>query len=407
MPKELLYGFETDIIINDTDKSNLEWTPEGYLNCKNAVFAHIGPRKYHVKELGITDSDSEYVYVYRTEDDLFSEQNLNSIKGKSITDRHPSKMVSSKNWKNYEVGVAYDSFRDGDFLKGHLLIKDEKKAKEVYEGKIRALSLGYRAKVVKDEEGRYKFVNSVNNHIALVEKGRDSEAFIMDSADILVGEGGEKTLEQLTKTTEPNEINDAIINTISEVHTVTNRSYDTETNEEVETVVETRTYQTKVEQDEPKQEVDGNIKDEKLKEKEKENSKSMKTLKELMIEYKEVCDTFPDSEAKDAELKRINDEALELYKVSLEPKKVKVADSPLKNIKAIEKTINDNAIQNETKVGIELDEKEKELYLQDFYAKLNPMSNIHDSFEKGMEYFDKVSRADISTLRREVRKVVK
>ncbi|HEY8405968.1 MAG TPA: hypothetical protein VIK67_03750, partial [Acholeplasma sp.] len=69
--------------------------------------------------------------------------------------------------------------------------------------------------------------------------------------------------------------------------------------------------------------------------------------------------------------------------------------------------INDNAIQNETKVGIELDEKEKELYLQDFYAKLNPMSNIHDSFEKGMEYFDKVSRADISTLRREVRKVVK
>lgn len=407
MPKELLYGFETDIIINDTDKSNLEWTPEGYLNCKNAVFAHIGPRKYHVKELGITDADSEYVYVYRTEDDLFSEQNLNSIKGKSITDRHPSKMVSSKNWKNYEVGVAYDSFRDGDFLKGHLLIKDEKKAKEVYEGKIRALSLGYRAKVVKDEEGRYKFVNSVNNHIALVEKGRDSEAFIMDSADILVGEGGEKTLEQLTKTTEPNEINDAIINNISEVHTVINRSYDTETDEEVETVVETRTYRKTVEQDEPKQEVDGNIKDEKLKEKEKENSKSMKTLKELMIEYKEVCDTFPDSEAKDAELKRINDEALELYKVSLEPKRVEVADSPLKNIKAVEKTINDNAIQNETKVGIELDEKEKELYLQDFYAKLNPMSNIHDSFEKGMEYFDKVSRADISTLRREVRKVVK
>lgn len=407
MPKELLYGFETDIIINDTDKSNLEWTPEGYLNCKNAVFAHIGPRKYHVKELGITDADSEYVYVYRTEDDLFSEQNLNSIKGKSITDRHPSKMVSSKNWKNYEVGVAYDSFRDGDFLKGHLLIKDEKKAKEVYEGKIRALSLGYKAKVVKDEEGRYKFVNSVNNHIALVEKGRDSEAFIMDSADILVGEGGEKTLEQQTKTTEPNEINDAIINNISEVHTVINRSYDTETDEEVETIVETRTYRKTVEQDEPKQEVDGNIKDEKLKEKEKENSKSMKTLKELMTEYKEVCDTFPDSEAKDAELKRINDEALELYKVSLEPKRVEVADSPLKNIKAVEKTINDNAIQNETKVGIELDEKEKELYLQDFYAKLNPMSNIHDSFEKGMEYFDKVSRADISTLRREVRKVVK
>lgn len=404
MPKELLYGFETDIIINDTDKSNLEWTPEGYLDCKNAVFAHIGPRKYHVKELGITDADSDYVFVYRTEDDLFSKQNLNSIKGKSITDRHPSQMVSSKNWKNHEVGVAYDSFRDGDFLKGNLLIKDEKKAKDVYEGKIRALSLGYKAKVVKDEEGKYKFVNSINNHIALVAKGRDSEAFIMDSADILVGEGGEKTLEQQTQTTEPNEINDAIIKNESEVHTVRNSSYDTETDEEVETVVETRTHRRKVEKDEINQEVNSDIKDEKIKENEKEISKSMKTLKELMTEYKEVHDTFPDSEAKDAELKRINDEALELHKVSLEPKKVEVADSPLKNIKAVEKTITDNATTKETKIGVELDDADRDLYLQDFYSKLNPMSNIHDSFEKGMEYFDKVSRADISTLRREVRK---
>ena len=125
----------------------------------------------------------------------------------------------------------------------------------------------------------------------------------------------------------------------------------------------------------------------------------MKTLKELMLEYKEVNDTFPDSEAKVVELKRINDEALELHKVSLEPKKVEVADSPLKNIKAVEKTITDNATQKETKIGIELDDRDRDLYLQDFYSNLNPMSNVHDSFEKGMEHFDKVSRADISTLR--------
>ena len=130
----------------------------------------------------------------------------------------------------------------------------------------------------------------------------------------------------------------------------------------------------------------------------------MKTLKELMLEYKEVNDTFPDSEAKVVELKRINDEALELHKVSVEPKKVEVTDSPLKNIKAVEKTIKDTDTAKETKVGIELDDNDKELFLQDFYAKLNPMSNIHDSYEKGIEYFDKVSRADVSTLRREVRK---
>lgn len=404
MENEVLFGFETDIYIIDGNKENLSWTPEGYLDCKNAIFAHEGGRQYSTKELGITDEQSTVIDVYRTADDLFSEQNLNSIKGKSVTDRHPSQMVSSKNWKNHEVGVVYDAFREGKFLKGHMLIKDEKKAKDVYEGKIRALSLGYKAKVVKDEEGKYKFVNSINNHIALVAKGRDSEAFIMDSADILVGEGGEKTLEQQTQTTEPNEINDAIINSASEVHTLRTSSYDTETDEEVETVVETRTYRRKVDKDEIHQEVNSNIKDEKIKENEKEISKSMKTLKELMLEYKEVNDTFPDSEAKVVELKRINDEALELHKVSLEPKKVEVNDSPLKNIKAVEKTITDNANQKETKIGVELDDADRELYLQDFYSKLNPMSNVHDSFEKGMEYFDKVSRADVSTLRREVRK---
>lgn len=410
MENEVLFGFETDIYIIDGNKENLSWTPEGYLDCKNAIFAHEGGRQYSTKELGITDEDSNVIEVYRTADDLFSEQNLNSIKGKSVTDRHPSQMVSSKNWKKHEVGVVYDAFQEGKFLKGHMLIKDEQKAKDVFSGKIRALSLGYKAKVVKDEEGKYKFANSINNHIALVAKGRDSEAFIMDSADIIVGEGGEKTLEQQTHTTEPNVINDAVINNASEVHTVRNSSYDTETDEEVETVVETRVYRRKVDNaqkittDELNVEPNKDIKDEKIKETEKEISKSMKTLKELMLEYKEVNDTFPDSEAKVVELKRINDEALELHKVSLEPKKVEVTDSPLKNIKAVEKTITDNATQKETKVGIELDDNDKELFLQDFYAKLNPMSNIHDSYEKGMEYFDKVSRADVSTLRREVRK---
>lgn len=404
MENEVLFGFETDIYIIDGNKENLSWTPEGYLDCKNAIFAHEGGRQYSTKELGITDEDSNVIDVYRTADDLFSEQNLNSIKGKSVTDRHPSQMVSSKNWKKHEVGVVYDAFQEGKFLKGHMLIKDEQKAKDVFNGKIRALSLGYKAKVVKDEEGKYKFVNSINNHIALVAKGRDSEAFIMDSADIIVGEGGEKTLEQQTHTTEPNIVNDAIISNLSEVHMVRTSSYDTETNEEVETVVETRTNRRTVEQDDNKQEVNSDIKDEKIKENKKEISKSMKTLKELMLEYKEVNDTFPDSEAKVVELKRINDEALELHKVSVEPKKVEVNDSPLKNIKAVEKTIKDTDTAKQTKVGIELDDNDKELFLQDFYAKLNPMSNIHDSYEKGIEYFDKVSRADVSTLRREVRK---
>lgn len=412
MEDKILSVFETEVFIDDSDKANLTWTPEGFLDCKNAVFAHVGSRKYHVRELDITDADSEYVDVYRTEDDLFSEQNLSSIKGKSVTDRHPSEMVSIKNWRKHELGVVYDSFRDGEFLKGNLLIKDEKEAKAVYSGKKRALSLGYKAKVVKDENGLYKFIGSINNHIALVAKGRDSEAFIMDSADYIDEKGGEEQVENQNITTKNKDIVDAVIENASETHISRNCAYDTETNEEIETVVETRVYRRKVDKearlalDEQSQVVNKVVKDEKTKEN-KEKEKVMKTLLEFMNDYKTVVDSFPDSEAKVAELKRIDDECVVAHKVSLVPKKVEIKDAKVNPLNKVNPIDTQHKEEKEVKDErfIEVTDEQKEAYLSDFYTSLNPMSNIHDSFEEGKKRLEKLGSADINSFNRTLRKV--
>jgi len=419
MDNKVLYGFETDIYINDSNKENLEWTQEGYLDCKNVTFAHVGSRKYSVKELGIKDANQDVVDVYRTEDDLFSELNINSLKGKSITDRHPSQMVSADNWKEHEMGVVYDAFRYDNKLNGKMLIKDKSMAKKVYDGKVRALSLGYIAKVIKDVETNiYKFTNSINNHVALVTKGRDSEAFIMDSADIidnLVGEGGER-MEQQENITQTKEVNDAVIGSLSETHTIKECSYDTETDEEIEKVIETRIYRRKVDKDktltlnDTDDQPNKEVKDEKEKtnktEKEKENQPNMKSLREFMNEYKEVQDTFPKSLAKDAELKRINDECLELHKVELTPVEIKdEKPNPLKGLKPV-KVEDEKPVVDKKTNGLEISDEERELYQKDFYEGLNPFSNVHDSYKEGVRHLEKVSKADVHTLNRAVRKVV-
>lgn len=428
MEDKVLFGFENELVIHDSvnvGKSNKRWTKEGFLICDNVVFAHVGSRKYHRDELGVKD-DNEYITVKRTEDDLFSEENISSIIGKSVTFGHPKEIVDSANWKKHEYGTVLDAYREGDKLKGQIIIKDKKLAKDVDDGKIKALSLGYKAKVVKVVDGTYQFKGSTNNHVAIVSKGRDSEAFILDAQLYDIdGEGGD-TMEHQNETPETNKdivVKDDVAKTQREINTITETEYDYDTGEEVVKTITTEKYRRKVEKnavvgdeqvdnkeivkEETKETNEEVIKDTKEKIKEKENQTNMKTVLDYMKEYKEVFDTFPESEAKALELQRIDDECKKAHNVSVVPTKV-VKDSALNNITVKPTTVvNDEGekeviLDGELNIGV----LDKEMYISDFYESLNPMNkSFNKSHKDGMERLTMLGQTKGEDLLRKIRKV--
>lgn len=153
----------------------------GYLYCDNAIFGHTGVQEYYGYELGMGNSQ-DVVKVHRLAEDVFSDEAMASIEGKSITMQHPSEGVNNKNYKMLEVGTILKVWRDGDNVVGKIVIKDMDAIEAITDGTYQSLSLGYRAKLVPMEDGNsYKQTNLVINHLAIVAKGRAKNARIMDS----------------------------------------------------------------------------------------------------------------------------------------------------------------------------------------------------------------------------------
>lgn len=153
----------------------------GYLYCDNAIFGHTGVQEYYGYELGMGDSQ-DIVKVHRLAEDVFSDEAMASIEGKSITMQHPSEGVNNKNYRMLEVGTILKVWRDGDNVVGKIVIKDMDAIEAIIDGTYESLSLGYRAKLVPMEDGNsYKQTNLVINHLAIVAKGRAKNARIMDS----------------------------------------------------------------------------------------------------------------------------------------------------------------------------------------------------------------------------------
>ena len=180
-----------------------QYTDEGFLIVPSRI-ARIGIQEYYVTEMGIKDRNpSDIIRVYRPEEEVFSEDSLSSFANKSVTDNHPSEMVTSKNSKDLSVGFSGPEVRkDGMFVETILRITDESAIKKIESGKVE-LSNGYTSDIdwtpgITSDGEEFDAVqrNIKGNHIAIVDRGRAGPACRL--ADNLPTDGDKVTMAKIT-----------------------------------------------------------------------------------------------------------------------------------------------------------------------------------------------------------------
>lgn len=166
-----------------TDKINFgtqrTYTDEGFLIVP-ARLARVGIQEYMAVEMGLTDRDpTDIIRVFRSEEEVFKEESLQSFANKPVTDSHPPELVTAANAQKYSKGHSgHEVVKDGIFSKTDLHIVVADTIAKVESGKVE-LSNGYTCDIewnpgVSPEgiEFDCSQKNIKGNHIAIVEKGR-------------------------------------------------------------------------------------------------------------------------------------------------------------------------------------------------------------------------------------------
>lgn len=342
---------------------NIEKEPDtGFLYCKNAILGHVGEQAYNGWEVGITDQ--KVVYIKRKPEDVFDEASINSIKGKPVTLNHPDELVNSKNFKDYVVGFIDEVWRDGDDIRGVIVIQDAKAIEAVESGELKDLSLGYTARLVKDEDGKLKQTEIIVNHLAIVAEGRAKNARIVDKQTV-----NEEDLKKQA-------LQDSKDFYKTETYSTMNEEYDNENHERitVETVVTKRWYKYV-----PSGEGNNAISDEQSVENKKEVERKMKTFIDFMNEFKQV-NAMPKSEFRDKAYEALNLECKEALKVELPALDVvEIKDS------AIEKSVG-TADNKKFKDEEEKNKKEIKTYAQDEEMYFKQLYRSMDKKEVAQKY---------------------
>lgn len=178
-------------------------TPEGFL-IGRAVLTNVGVFPYLQK-------DGSTSWELRPPEEVFSDATMESLRGKPLTNDHPSELVTPENFREYAVGSIGEGIsRDEYHLVGTIVIQDKDAIAAVRDGK-RGVSCGYTLNVTDQEvsydtydwEGNpvkkvypcpgvwmgvpYNAIqtNIVNNHAALVNRGRagDDARIRIDGVD--------------------------------------------------------------------------------------------------------------------------------------------------------------------------------------------------------------------------------
>lgn len=183
--------------------SKRTYTDEGFLIVP-ARISRTGIQNYLAVEMGLTDRDpKDIIKVYRSAEEVFSPESLNSFTNKPITDNHPPELVNAANSKMFSVGHAGPEVtQDGDFAETILHVTDAEAIAKIESGKVE-LSNGYIADIdwtegVTPEGEIYDAVqrNIKGNHIAIVERGRAGSSCRV--ADHLPTEGDTVTMANIT-----------------------------------------------------------------------------------------------------------------------------------------------------------------------------------------------------------------
>lgn len=145
---------------------------EGYL--KVVVFAtKTGVFDYYT-------SDGKLYREYRSPEQVFKQESMESLNNKVLTRLHPPEMLNSENTSKYSKGFTLsDVTQEGDYLRITVIVTDKALIDEITSGKLKELSCGYYC-VVKDGKGitpageEYDGVQEeiIYNHLATVPEGR-------------------------------------------------------------------------------------------------------------------------------------------------------------------------------------------------------------------------------------------
>ncbi len=185
----------------DGDEKKLERTAEGYLTGR-AVVTNVGVFPY-------LQEDGTVSYELRPPEEVFKQSSMDSLRGKPVTNEHPTEAVTPENFKELAVGSIGDGIsRDEYHLIAPITVNETAAVGDVEAGK-RALSCGYRTRRVQHDvtytdgwTGKKKtyqcpgvwmgvYYDTIQtdieyNHVALVSRGRAGDAAVlrMDGAMI-------------------------------------------------------------------------------------------------------------------------------------------------------------------------------------------------------------------------------
>ena len=151
---------------------------DGMLICENAILGKAGVQKYHASELGL-DSNS-IILVERPEEEVFRDESLSSLRGKTLTLNHPDEDVSAENHSYLAKGFVLDVRRDGNLIRGDIKITDKDTIDLILNKDMVELSLGYETKLEYKGSDSLVQRDIIYNHLALVERGRAEVARIVD-----------------------------------------------------------------------------------------------------------------------------------------------------------------------------------------------------------------------------------
>lgn len=180
---------------------SITMTDEGYMHITDARIARTGIQYYLGAELfsfGYTGDAKDVVSIYRPEEEVFNPESLSSFEQQPVTDDHPPYAVTSGNFSDLAVGIAFNVRKKGNYILADLKITDELTIKNINSGK-RQISNGYDARIefqsgVTPRGESYSGIQRdiKGNHIAIVDNARcGASCTFDDSTKLKLSDKGE------------------------------------------------------------------------------------------------------------------------------------------------------------------------------------------------------------------------
>jgi len=167
---------------------NREITKEGFTLFRNVSISRTGWQVYGPNEgTGIEPGPDGLVHIFRSPEEVFRTETLDSCNGKSLVIQHPDDDVTPYNWRDLTHGFMVNARRgtgdQKDESVADVFVTTPEALAEIDSG-MREVSLGYDADYFQTGPGKGEQRSLYINHVALVEAGRcGSRCAVKDHAN--------------------------------------------------------------------------------------------------------------------------------------------------------------------------------------------------------------------------------